>query len=262
MSDNQVWQPELYDNKLGFVSEYGKRVLELLKAQPGELILDLGCGTGDLSFEIAQSGAKVRGMDYSAHMVEQAQRKYPNLHFEVGNGQQFQLPEPVDAVFSNAALHWMKDAKGVVHSVWNALRPGGRFVAEFGGKGNVANITSSLSQVLHEHYGIDTKPLDPWYFPSIGEYAALLEQQGFRVCYMAHFDRFTKLQDGENGLAHWINGFAADSFFAGISAQEQQSIIRQVETLTRSKLYVNSSWHADYVRLRFIAIKPSDVLAP
>ncbi|MNW38719.1 Malonyl-[acyl-carrier protein] O-methyltransferase [compost metagenome] len=256
MGTNQVWQPEHYDNKLGFVSEYGKGVVDLLKPQRDEVILDLGCGTGDLSNEIAGTGAKVVGMDFSAQMIEQARYKYPGLNFKVGNGERFELDMPVDAVFSNAALHWMKDAPSVIRSVWNALRPGGRFVAEFGGKGNVEIIISSIVQALHEKYGIDAESLDPWYFPSVGDYSALLEQQGFRVQYVTHFDRFTKLEDREKGLSHWINGFAADTYFAGLGDQEKQTILHQVEQLTRPKLFINDAWHADYVRLRFIAIKP------
>ncbi|MNW52098.1 Trans-aconitate 2-methyltransferase [compost metagenome] len=257
MGTNQLWQPDLYDNKLGYVSEYGKSVVQLLKPKPEETILDLGCGTGDLSFELAHHGAKVYGLDFSAQMIEQARCKYPDLDFEVGNGEQFQLKEPVDAVFSNAALHWMKDAEGVVKSVWNALRPGGRFVAEFGGKGNVETIVSFINQVLHEEYGIDAVALNPWYFPSVGEYAALLEKQGFRVNYMVHFDRFTPLEDGDHGLVHWINGFAANTLLSGVPEQDKQSVIERVVELARPELYVNDTWHADYVRLRFSATKPS-----
>ncbi|MNN25604.1 Trans-aconitate 2-methyltransferase [compost metagenome] len=256
MGTNQVWQPEHYDNKLGFVSEFGKSVVNLLKPQRDEIILDLGCGTGDLSDEIARVGAKVIGMDYSAHMIEQAQSKYPDLSFTVGDGEHFELATPVDAVFSNAALHWMKDAPSVIRSVWHALKPGGRFVAEFGGKGNVETINSFILKVLREGYGIDAEGLNPWYFPSVGEYSTLLEQQGFRVQYMAHFDRFTKLEDGEKGLAHWINGFAANTYFAGLGDQDKQTIIHQVEQLARPRLFTSDAWHVDYVRLRFIAIKP------
>ncbi|MNO74902.1 Trans-aconitate 2-methyltransferase [compost metagenome] len=256
MGTNQVWQPEHYDNKLGFVSEYGKSVVDLLKPQRDEFILDLGCGTGDLSYEIAGAGTRVIGIDYSAQMIEQARSKYPDLRFKVGDGEQFELDTPVDAVFSNASLHWMKDAPGVIRSVWHALKPGGRFVAEFGGKGNVGTITSTLAQVLQDGYGIEAERLNPWYFPSVGEYSTLLEQQGFRVHYMAHFDRFTRLEDGEKGLAHWINGFAADTYFWGLDDQEKADVIHQAEQLARPKLFINNTWHADYVRLRFIALKP------
>lgn len=144
----QVWKAYDYDRQLSFVSAYGKGVAELLAPQPGERILDLGCGTGDLAYEISASGALVTGMDDSAEMMERAKSKYPELTFMTGDGQNFETETPYDAVFSNAALHWMKDAAGVVRSVYGALKPGGRFVAEFGGKGNIDGIYQALKTVF------------------------------------------------------------------------------------------------------------------
>lgn len=120
----QVWKAHDYDRQLSFVSAYGKGVVELLAPQPGERILDLGCGTGDLANEISASGAHVTGMDDSAEMIERAKSKYPGLTFLAGDGENFDTESPYDAVFSNAALHWMKDAGGVVRSVYGALKPG------------------------------------------------------------------------------------------------------------------------------------------
>ncbi|RUT43242.1 class I SAM-dependent methyltransferase [Paenibacillus anaericanus] len=254
MGSSHVWKPTLYDEKLGFVSKYGKGVVELLNAQQGEQILDLGCGTGDLSHEIAQSGAYVLGMDYSAQMIEQASNKYPENDFRVGNAEQFTLDQPVDSVFSNAALHWVKNASSVVASIWNALKPGGRFVAEFGGQGNCDTIVKSIYGVLGE-YGVDAEGLNPWYFPSIGEYSSLLEQQGFRVTYAVHFDRPTLLQDGENGLLHWLSGLAADEFFQGFNATEKAFIFDKISHACRTSLFRDGAWYADYKRLRIVAIK-------
>ncbi|MEW9699846.1 trans-aconitate 2-methyltransferase [Paenibacillus sp. SI8] len=255
MGSTHSWKPELYDNKLGFVSQFGKGVVELLDAQKGERILDLGCGTGDLSSEIAQSGASVIGMDYSERMVEKARQKYPNLEFVTGNAESFALDAPVQAVFSNAVLHWVKDAESVVASVWNALEKGGRFVAEFGGKGNVEHIVRGIYDVLSQDYGIDASQRNPWYFPSIGEYSLLLEKQGFRVTYAAHFDRPTQLEDGENGLFHWLNGFAADEFFKNIPASDRGSIFEKIAHAARPALFADGVWFADYKRLRIVAIK-------
>lgn len=252
----QVWQPGLYDDKLGFVSEYGKDVVELLQARTGERILDLGCGTGDLTYEISKTGAEVFGMDLSAPMIEQARQKYPSLDFRVDNAESFELDFPADAVFSNAALHWIKDAQGAAASVWNALKPGGRFVAEFGGKGNVDVIIRSLSAVLEKDYGVAAGPLNPWYFPSLAEYSALLEELGFRVIYAAHFDRPTKLGEGEDGLSHWLKGFAEDSFLSAFEEAEKLAILQKTAGLARSELFKEGCWFADYVRLRVVAVKP------
>lgn len=251
-----VWQPGLYDDKLGFVSEYGKDVVELLQARPGERILDLGCGTGDLTYEISKVGAEVFGMDLSEPMIEQARQKYPLLDFRVGNAESFEVDAPVDAVFSNAALHWIKDAQGAAAAVWNALKPGGRFVAEFGGKGNVAAIVRSLSTVLEKDYGVDAGTLNPWYFPSLAEYSSLLEGLGFRVIYAAHFDRPTKLGEGEDGLSHWLKGFAEDSFLSAFDEAEKLAILQKTADSAQSELFRDGYWYADYVRLRIVAVKP------
>jgi trans-aconitate methyltransferase len=142
------WNAQLYDSKLRFVSEFGKDVVALLHPKAGEKILDLGCGTGDLSFEISKLGASVVGMDLSHSMIQEALAKYPNLQFKVENGEEFRTEEKFDAVFSNAALHWMKRAANVIESVWIALKPGGRFVAEFGGKGNVELVDQRIRKRL------------------------------------------------------------------------------------------------------------------
>jgi len=255
MSSINNWQPEAYDNKLGFVSQFGKGVVELLNPQAGERILDLGCGTGDLSAEISSSGAHVMGMDFSAKMIEQAKKKYPEINFVVGNAEEFTFQETFNAVFSNAALHWMTRPAMVISCVNDVLAEGGRFVVEFGGKGNVQKIVEAISNVLSRDYGIDASKLNPWYFPSIGEYSSLLEQQGFRVTYAVHFDRPTKLEDGENGLNTWLAGLAADDFFKGFNQAEKTEIATKVSEFARKYLYKDGFWYADYKRLRLIAVK-------
>jgi trans-aconitate methyltransferase len=255
MSSIHSWQPELYDNKLGFVSQFGKGVVELLSPQSRERILDLGCGTGDLSSEISKCGANVVGMDLSANMIDQAKRKYPGIDFVIGNAEEFSFEETFKAVFSNASLHWMKRSVNVISCVKNVLEKDGRFVVEFGGKGNVEKIVEAISNVLSKDYGIDAKNLNPWYFPSIGEYSSLLEQQGFRVTYAVHFDRPTKLEDGENGLNVWLAGLAADEFFKGFSETEKRDIFNKVSDLAKKDLYRDGFWYADYKRLRIIALK-------
>ena len=255
MGSIHEWKPELYDDKLGFISQYGKGILDILNVQQGERILDLGCGTGDLSFEIAQLGALVTGMDLSEEMMGRARRKYPEINFISGDAENFSLDEPVNAVFSNAALHWIKNAENVISCVWNALEEGGRFVAEFGGKGNIEMIVKSITDVLAQDYGIDANELNPWYFPSIGEYSQLLEQQGFRVTYAVHFDRPTQLEDGENGLAHWLKGLAADVFFKDFTESDKKHIFEKIASTARKSLFDGESWLADYKRIRVVAMK-------
>ncbi|OZB95437.1 trans-aconitate 2-methyltransferase [Paenibacillus sp. XY044] len=255
MSSDHTWNPELYDNKLGFVAQYGKGVVDLLQPRSGETILDLGCGTGDLSIEIAKSGAKVIGMDYSAEMIDQARNKYADIEFIVGNAEHFAHEITYDAVFSNAALHWIKNAASVVSAVHQSLKPGGRFIAEFGGKGNVESIVAAIRKVLAEDYGIDANKRSPWYFPSIGEYSSMLEHAGFRVTYAVHFDRPTKLADGETGLSYWLNGFAGNDFFYDFNDADKKQVFDKIRVLLKNDLYKDGAWYADYKRIRFIAVK-------
>lgn len=251
--NKQTWDSTLYDDKMSFVSKFGKGVIELLYPQPGEKILDLGCGTGDLTKEISTSGAIVTGMDNSASMLEKARQKYPDLEFLLGDGETFRTAKEYDAVFSNAALHWMKRPAEVITSVWLALKSGGRFVAEFGGKGNVQIIKEATQTVLDRHE-INTSQINPWYYPSIGEYASLLEQQGFRVPYAVHFDRSTQLEGGENGLRHWLDMFSG-AFFSGLPDNKKSELYAQIEDEVRPKLFRDGSWFADYVRIRVMARK-------
>lgn len=252
----QVWKPNEYDRRLSFVSAYGKGVVQLLSPQPGERILDLGCGTGDLAYEISASGAHVTGMDDSSEMIERAKSKYPGLTFVVGDGENFNTETSYDAVFSNAALHWIKDAASVVRSVYDSLKPGGRFVAEFGGKGNIDGIYQALKSVFARHYGIDADARNPWYFPSLGQYATLLESQGFRVHIAHDFDRPTKLPDGKDGIKHWLVQFG-DHFFTGFSVEERNKAIDHIRHAAQTTLWHKDAFYADYKRLRIFAEKTS-----
>ncbi|BCJ86317.1 methyltransferase domain-containing protein [Effusibacillus dendaii] len=252
-SSQNDWNACLYDKKIGFVSELGKGVVDLLDPQPGEQILDVGCGTGDLSAEVKKRGAVPVGIDLSEKMIEQARSKYPSIRFEVANAETFRIESTFDAVFSNAALHWMRHPEQVAESIWLALRPGGRFVAEFGGKGNVETIIRGIGEVLAESYGINADERNPWYFPSVGEYGSLLEAQGFRVIYAVHFDRPTVLQDDE-GMMDWLNMFA-DDFLQGFTERERTEAQKQIVARLRPILYQAGKWMADYKRIRVMAIK-------
>lgn len=250
----QKWNPGTYDTQLGFVSRLGKGILEWLEPQPGEHILDLGCGTGDLAAEIAASGANVTGMDQSEAMIVTARSKYADIPFLVGDGEHFKVDAPFDAIFSNAALHWMKDAAGVIKSVRKALKDGGRFVAEFGGKGNVDAFVHAFYDVM-PRYGINPAERNPWFFPSIGEYSALLEQQGFEVRMAEHFDRPTPLPEGDKGVMHWLEGFG-DAFFKGLDEAARQAAKQEVYETAKHKLQIiDGVYQADYRRIRVAAVK-------
>lgn len=247
------WDINLYESKHSFVAKFGTDLLEILSPQPGECILDLGCGTGYLTDKIASSGAEVVGIDNAPTMIEQARINYPNLKFEVADGTRLQFIEEFDAVFSNAVLHWIKEPEKVVSGIWQALKPRGRFVTEFGGKGNVKAIVSAIENVM-QAADYPTVELNPWYFPSIGEYSTLLEQQGLQLTFATLFDRPTPLEDGEKGMRNWLEMFA-NSFFQAIPVDKKTSILADIENQLRPTLYQNGAWFADYKRIRVIAIK-------
>lgn len=246
------WNASLYDQKHSFVSEYGKSLIPLLEPQPGEFILDIGCGTGHLTQAIAEAGAHVVGLDSSASMIETARATYPDLEFLVADARNFSFPTPFDAVFSNAALHWIPEAEEVVRSIAAALKPGGRFVAEFGGKGNIATIVSAFQQSLREITNIEAD--FGWYYPSIGEYASLLERHGLAVQTALLFDRPTKLEDGENGLRNWLQMFRRD-ILQNMSDETKLQVIERTEAKARDLLFKGDHWIADYKRLRVVAYK-------
>jgi len=242
----QTWNSELYESKHNYVSQLAADLVTQLAPKPGESILDLGCGTGHLTAKIAESGATVIGCDRSESMIAQAQANYPQIQFQLKNGEELSEINCFDAIFSNAALHWMTDAQAVVQGIANALKPGGRLVAELGGKGNVKTIVTAVEEILVAR-GYDV-PKTVWYFPSIAEYASLLENHGLEVRFAQLCDRPTALE-GEEGLRHWIEMFASH-FLSPVPLEERDSILRQIERSLRPHLYHDSTWFADYRRLR------------
>jgi trans-aconitate methyltransferase len=245
------WDTVLYENKHAFVWQYGEDLLQLLNPQRGEQILDLGCGTGQLTEKIRNFGAEVMGIDDAPTMIKKAKHNYPHLKFDVGDAKSFQVEKPLDAVFSNAVLHWIPEAEAVIGCVHQALKVGGRFIAEFGGKGNVQEITTAIAFALNS-MGVEKQ--SPWYFPSIGEYASLLENQGFEVRYATLFPRPTPLAEGDAGMRNWIQMFAG-SFLLGLSQEEQKRVIQIAEERLKPSLYSDGSWTADYRRIRIVVIK-------
>ena len=248
------WNAELYDDKHAFVFQYGESVIDLLDVKPGERILDLGCGTGHLTKHIQELGADVVGIDSSPEMIAQAQGKNPDVDFSVASGTDFHFDEPFDAVFSNATLHWIREQDSLITCVYNTLKPKGRFVAEFGGKGNMEKLIAATQQVLKQHGYTRLAEMKPWYFPSLGEYISKLEAHGFRVTFAMHFDRKTLLQDGEKGVAKWIAMFGSQ-YLEGIAAGEKQQMLDEITKLLEPDYNEGGQWYADYKRLRFVAVK-------
>lgn len=247
------WNTSLYDNSHGFVSKYGEGLLPLLNPQKGETILDLGCGTGDLANQIAQSGATVVGIDSSEEMIQTAKEKFPNIDFRQANVVDFELNQKFDAVFSNAVLHWVLEPDRAIKQIYSHLRNGGRFVAEFGGAGNIKTMTDTLRKTFIQNGFAENAEINFWYFPLVGEYTSKLERQKFRVIYAEHYDRPTELK-GKDGIKDWFKMFGS-RFFEGINELEQEKILDEVQNNLKDTLQKDGSWFADYKRLRIIATK-------
>jgi trans-aconitate methyltransferase len=251
VAEKANWDAGLYDDKHSFVWKLAAAVLELLDAKPGERILDLGCGTGHLTARIAEAGAHVVGVDRSPEMIRQAKEKYPSLRFEVMDARQIALDGNFDAVFSNAALHWINEPERVISCIKKSLRPGGRFVAEFGGKGNTGELLKAVQHVWAK-LGLAGPAPHPWYYPSIAEYAGLLEQHGFEVTHATLFDRPTPLDDSERGLRNWLEMFGS-AFVEGLPEATRERLLMEIERELRPKLFLGDHWVMDYRRLRMVA---------
>jgi trans-aconitate methyltransferase len=247
----QDWQAERYATHAGFVAELGLPVVELLAPRPGERILDLGCGDGVLTAKLAALGCTVVGVDAGPDMVRSACAR--GVDARVMDGHALDFEAEFDAVFSNAALHWMRaDPDAVIAGAARALRPGGRFVGEMGGHGNVAAITVALVATLDRH-GHDGAAAIPWFFPGPDEYRSRLERQGFEVGSIQLLPRPTPLP---TGMAPWLETFA-EPFLGRLPEAERGAVRAEVVELLRPVLCDPAGrWTADYVRLRFAANLP------
>jgi ubiquinone/menaquinone biosynthesis C-methylase UbiE len=244
------WDASRYDESHGFVSKYGEDLIDLLAPQKGESILDVGCGTGDLVNSLSELECSVIGIDKSTNMIQQARTKYPTIPFHVMDVLELDYKNEFDAVFSNATLHWVKQPKDALQAIYNALKNGGRFVAEFGGQGNVAMITDEIRQQF-KRKGIQYE--SPWYFPSIGQYTSLMEEVGFRVTLAVHYERSTLLE-GERGMRNWIEMFGT-SLFESEPLDRKNDIITEVEKNLKGSMCKDNQWIADYKRIRVIGYK-------
>ena len=228
------WDVERYEAGHSYVWNFGRGLIEWLNPQPGERILDAGCGAGQLTAEIAASGARVLGVDSAPSMIAQARQNYPGLEFALADLTAFTTDEPFDAVFSNAVLHWVRPPEEAARRLALALRPGGRFVAELGGRGNVARIQAALGPARL-----------PWFFPSIAEYGSILESAGLEPVQALLFDRPTRVE-GAGGLDDWL-----EMYVTGLDSAVRKAAVE----LLRPQMYAEGAWTLDYRRLRIEARK-------
>lgn len=244
------WDPELYAATARYVADHGSPVVEWLGPQSGERVLDLGCGDGALTQALVAAGCEVVAVDHSPAMVEAS--KALGLDAHQADARSLHFRDEFDAVFTNAALHWVPEAEAVVAGVARALRPGGRYVGEFGGQGNVAQVCAALrSAFSSRHLGLDETC--GWYFPSAAEYSAVLETHGFQVQRAELIPRPTPTP---GDAVQWLANFG-DHILAGAPEAERQAILQEVNAaLERSLRGDDGIWRIDYVRIRFAAVLP------
>lgn len=250
-SDRTAWRAEDYERSGRFVTDLGAGVLEWLAPQAGERILDLGCGDGVLTLKLREAGAEVVGADSAPDMIATAQAK--GLDARLTDAEALPFAAEFDAVFSNAALHWMLKPEAVIAGVARALKPGGRFVAEMGGHGNVAAIRVALAAAFEAETGSPADP--PWFFPTPESYAARLEAAGFAVARIALIPRPTPLP---GSIRDWLTTLAAP-ITAPLEPALKARLLDRVERLAAPALREETAsgapgrWIADYQRLRFVA---------
>jgi len=255
-SFQQSWHPESYERNAGFVADMGAGVFDLLAVKAGERILDVGCGHGKLTQKIADAGAHVIAVDASPQQVEGARAL--GLDARVMDAATLTFDNQFEAVFSNAALHWVKQADAVIDGVKRALVPGGRFVGEMGGHGNVARVGAAIGRAM-EKRNLPVADYWPWYFPSLADYAGRLEAAGFTVTHMDLFERPTPLP---GDIGDWLETFG-ESFLVAVPKSQRAAFFDECrDDLAADLQDATGAWRLDYVRLRFQAYLPAATQAP
>lgn len=253
-SMNIQWDAKGYGQNFGFVPQYGEDVVKLLNCPKDAFVVDLGCGNGRLTQKLADRGWEVLGVDASPAMLEEAKSRYPALRFVQQDACSFCLEKKADAVFSNAVFHWIDGQKQaqLLGNIAAQLKTGGELVCEFGGKGCAETVHGALEKSFARRGMVYPRT---FYFPTIGEYAPLLEAAGFRVEYAVLFDRPTR-QETQDGLRDWIHMFVRAPF-DHVAESVREEIISEVQEEIRPRLFHDGSWYIDYVRIRFRAVKCS-----
>lgn len=247
------WDAERYETHHGFVARYGQSLLDEAGDLRGRHVLDLGCGTGALSAELAGHGALVTGVDSSAVMTAKARALHPGLAFLEMDACELPWKDVFDLVFSNAVFHWISRQDRLLAAVFSALRPGGALLCEFGGRGNIARMQGTFQAAARAH-GHECR--SAFFFPDREEYLALLEGAGFTNCAVRVYDRPTPLQEGRAGLRHWaLQFFAAD--LDSMPPPTRQAVLADMERRLESMAWDGVRWTADYRRIRVVARKPA-----
>ncbi|MDF2872687.1 MAG: trans-aconitate 2-methyltransferase [Anaerocolumna sp.] len=243
------WDSGLYDNKHNFVAEYGKGLLEFVPVDKSQSILDLGCGTGLLTAELAKLCGCVLGIDGSLPMIEKARRQFPKLTFEVMDALKLLFIQEWDVVFSNAVFHWIADQDLLLQKIHKSLKPSGKLICEFGAFGNIQIIEEGFRTVLEDLGHIYHSKFT---FPTVEFFGSLLIKNGFVIDKIYEYDRPTPLNDGDKGLYNWARQFF-ETDLKGFTVAEQDFILRNLLEKVREKLWNGTTWVADYKRLRVIA---------
>ena len=245
----QNWNATEYVKHASFVPKMANEVVGLLNPKEGEAILDIGCGDGELARILIDKGCSVIGVDSSPSMIDMAIKR--GIESYVLDAHKIPYEYKFDAVFSNAALHWLTQPEKAIKSAYLALKESGRFVAEFGGKGNIAALLKAMQEAFEEYTEFGEFHM-PWFFPSVEEYQGLLEQAGFHVNYIELIKRPTPLK---SGVEKWLAIFA-EGITSHLSQEQKNVFLRSVKGKLHSVLYTEQNgWVADYVRLRFKATK-------
>ena len=251
MSDTNTWSADKYNKHAGFVSNLAFPVVELLDPQENEKILDLGCGDGTLAVEIEKYKSKVTAVDLSENMVEKTKEK--GIDASVMSAAELIYENEFDAVFSNAVLHWVKEADVTVKKIARSLKSEGRFIAEFGGYGNIKYLTDAMEEVFHKHKEFGSFN-NPWSFPKEDEYKQLLQENGFKVEYIELIPRPTNIDD----ISNWLDIFA-NGIVSHLTQEQQRQFKTEVREILKPQIYTEENgWVADYVRLRLKAHKQHD----
>lgn len=252
MAIAQSWNAQQYAQEGRFVADLAAGVFNMLTPCAGERILDLGCGDGALTAKLVAAGARVVGVDSSLSMVKAAQAL--GLDAQLMNAEELPFEAEFDAVFSNAVLHWVNNHEAMLAGVYRALKPGGRFIVEMGGYGNVAAIRVALAGVFRQ-WDLDAYTMDNSYFPTDTQYKARLELAGFVVHAISLIPRPTRLP--ESGMRGWLETFRR-GLLDLLPAERRDEAIEETIALLEPVLHTKEGgWTADYVRLRFHARKPA-----
>jgi len=246
LSNTNQWNADKYNKHTNFV--LAQPVIELLNPQEDEKILDLGCGDGTLAIKIEKSNAKVIAVDLSQNMVKKTKKR--GIEAYLMDATELNFKNEFDAVFSNLVLHWVKDSQMAIKKVHNSLKNNGRFVAEFGGYGDIQQPLYAMQKVFEDNkeYG---KFNNPWYFPKDTDYKQILEKNGFKVKYIELISRATKIDD----ISNWLDMFA-NGIISHLTNEQQLNFKQEVSRILKPMIYTEENgWVINHVRLRFKATK-------